>query len=118
MRHTPDPATRPTRIVRDAERRTLWIPWADGHESLYDWEYLRRNCPCAHCQGEWGRPGAMRSDTLLLAGQEFLKSMQHVGHYAVQLIWGDDHSTGIYSFAHLRALCPCSACQARRQPEA
>ena len=60
-----DPSARPTRIVRDAETRTLRIPWADGHESVYGWEALRRACPCATCQGEWGRPGNMSAETLL-----------------------------------------------------
>ena len=116
MSHAPDPATRPTRIVRDVERHTVRIPWADGHESLYEWEYLRRNCPCAHCQGERGRPGAMGPNAILLADQAFLATMQHVGHYAVQLIWGDGHNTGIYSFSHLRAVCPCASCRTPPTP--
>ena len=49
-----NPATTPTRIIRDAEQRTVRIPWADGHESVYDWEYLRRSCRCANCHGEGG----------------------------------------------------------------
>ena len=101
-----DPATRPTRIVREAERRAVRIPWADGHESVYDWEYLRRACPCANCRGEWDRPGTMGAETLLMVDQAFLKSMAHVGHYAVQLIWGDGHDTGIYTFDRLREAAP------------
>ena len=116
MHHTSDPATRPTRVVRDAERRTLRIPWADGHESTYDWEYLRRRCPCAHCQGEWGRSGAMTGDPLLTVDQTFLKSMQLVGRYALQPIWGDNHDTGIFAFTHLRELCPCSECRVEGRP--
>ncbi len=34
-----------------------------------------------------------------------------VGNYALALTWGDQHSTGIYTFRHLRALCQCDACR-------
>ncbi len=30
-----------------------------------------------------------------------------VGHYAVAIMFSDNHSTGIYRFETLRALCPC-----------
>jgi DUF971 family protein len=107
-----NPATTPTRIIRDAEHRTVRIPWADGHESVYDWEYLRRSCRCANCHGEWGTPGYLASNPILMVDQTFLKHMQHVGRYAVQLIWGDGHDTGLFAFRDLRALCPCPECRA------
>jgi len=116
MQHTPDLSTRPTRVVRDAERRTLRIPWADGHESSYDWEYLRRSCPCAHCQGEWGRPGSLGPNTLLTVEQTFLRTLQLVGRYALQPTWGDGHDTGIFAFSHLRELCPCAECRGAANP--
>ena len=111
VQQSSDPASRPTRIARDAEHRQLRIPWADGHESVYEWEYLRRHCPCAPCQGELGAPGAMASNPILLADQTFLRTMEHVGRYAVKLVWGDGHDVGIYTFRELRSLCPCPACQ-------
>ena len=114
MPQAPDPAPRPTRISRDARRRQLRIPWADGHESVYDWEYLRRGCKCAYCHGEWGTPGYLDTKPALTPQQTELKSMQHVGRYAVLLIWADGHDTGIYAFGDLRALCPCPACQGDR----
>ena len=114
MQYGSDPAVLPTRIVRDAERREVRIPWADGHESTYSWEYLRRRCPCATCRGEWDVPGSMTAETILLADQAFLRTMQHVGRYAVQLVWGDGHDTGIYAFRDLRAMCPCAACSGAR----
>jgi DUF971 family protein len=30
----------------------LAIVWEDGHESYFDFETLRRACPCAMCKGE------------------------------------------------------------------
>lgn len=101
-----DPATRPVRIAREPAERRVRIVWADGHECLYDWEYLRRNCLCAYCHGEWGAPGAMSSNPPLSPAQTELTSMAHVGRYAISLTWADGHDTGIYSFRDLRAMCP------------
>ena len=33
-----------------------------------------------------------------------------VGNYAIRINWSDGHSSGIYSYDHLRAICPCSEC--------
>ena len=30
-----------------------------------------------------------------------------VGRYALSVSFGDGHATGIYSFEHLRRICPC-----------
>ncbi|MDH3844956.1 MAG: DUF971 domain-containing protein, partial [Myxococcales bacterium] len=39
-----------------------------------------------------------------------LEDIQQVGNYAVRLVWGDGHQTGIYSYRFLRELCACSSC--------
>ena len=36
--------------------------------------------------------------------------LQRVGNYAIQIIWQDGHSAGIYSWEYLRELCPCEIC--------
>ena len=33
-----------------------------------------------------------------------------VGSYAIQISFTDGHSTGIYSYDHLRNICPCAEC--------
>jgi hypothetical protein len=33
-----------------------------------------------------------------------------VGNYALSFAWSDGHQTGIYTFGHLRDLCPCPQC--------
>jgi DUF971 family protein len=35
-----------------------------------------------------------------------MKSIELVGNYAVQPVWDDGHSSGIYTFEYLRRLCP------------
>jgi DUF971 family protein len=37
-------------------------------------------------------------------------SIDSVGRYAIRFHWSDGHSTGIYTFEHLRELCPCPIC--------
>ena len=39
------------------------------------------------------------------------KSATAVGNYAIQIEFSDSHATGIYSFEHLREICPCEACK-------
>jgi DUF971 family protein len=46
------------------------------------------------------------------------KSAESVGNYAIQIHFSDSHSTGIYSFAALREMCPCEACAREFRPEA
>jgi len=38
------------------------------------------------------------------------KTASPVGNYAIQIQFSDSHATGIFSFGHLREICPCEAC--------
>ncbi|MCK4579320.1 MAG: DUF971 domain-containing protein [Candidatus Marinimicrobia bacterium] len=91
----------------------LAIIWHDGHESLLSFERLRKNCPCANCKGEPDLLGGLQmpAEQPEITGQSYvLKKMAPVGHYALQLTWGDGHSSGIYAFKYLRTLCDCDEC--------
>lgn len=39
------------------------------------------------------------------------RSIELVGGYAIRIDWSDGHSTGIYPYEQLAALCPCAACR-------
>lgn len=100
------------------------IVWADGHASHYDFVYLRDNCPCATCNDE-----RIKKESLGEASPTFVsspalpmfkpkpraQSATPVGQYAIQLSFSDGHSTGIYSYEHLRSICPCAECSSRRK---
>ena len=43
-------------------------------------------------------------------------TVEPVGNYALRIVWNDGHDTGIYSYDHLRQICPCPECQ--REPAA
>jgi DUF971 family protein len=80
----------------------LKIRWADGHESIYPWTWLRSACPCAACRQAGKVPFA--SSILAL-------ELKPVGRYAVNIHFSDGHTTGIFSYDYLRSLCPCEACR-------
>ena len=91
------------------------IDWKDGHRSDYTLEYLRQQCPCAGCRGHGNeKPPAplevfqMYKKTLKMDGVE------PVGRYALRFLWNDGHTTGIYSWEHLREICPCEQCRSAK----
>jgi DUF971 family protein len=93
------------------------ITWSDGHTSRYDFPYLRDHCPCALCNDERSKKDQLVGSTAAGAGalpmfkpRVKAKSATAVGNYAVQIEFTDGHSTGIFSFEHLREICPCDAC--------
>jgi len=88
--------------------------WEDGHESLYSFQYLRRLCPCASCVDEW--TGRTTLDPESIPKSLKAEKAELVGNYAIAFQFSDGHSTGIFSFEKLRALCPCGECGAGRRP--
>ena len=38
-------------------------------------------------------------------------NVEPMGHYAIRIDWNDGHNTGIYSYDHLRKICPCEQCK-------
>jgi DUF971 family protein len=110
-------AIKPTNIHADRPARTLTIEWADGHQSAFDLTVLRWLCPCAYCRGEGGQPGWLDSKPTLTDEQLELTDMSLTGNYAVQPSWADGHSSGFYSFEHLRRNCPCADDSVRRRAE-
>ncbi|VVM05115.1 hypothetical protein MAMC_00410 [Methylacidimicrobium cyclopophantes] len=83
----------------------LAIRWNDGRESFLRLENLRRNCPCALCQGESSATKTYAPAPKAFSPESFLvRSLQPVGGYALQIVWGDGHATGIYPFSYLLSL--------------
>ena len=82
----------------------LAIKWDDGGENFIPLEKLRRGCPCAGCKGETDILGNVykNSEKALTPKAFELVRIVGVGGYAVQPVWADGHSTGIYSFDYLK----------------
>jgi DUF971 family protein len=97
------------------------IEWKDGHVSHYDFAYLRDACPCAMCNEEretsGRRPGEARKlppgSLPMYKARVMAMSAEAVGKYAIKFAWNDNHDLGIYSWQHLRQICPCAECRAR-----
>ena len=84
----------------------LAIRWDDGTESFLTLEKLRRHCPCAGCKGEVDIMGNLYKGTnkpLSPAAFKLLR-LDQVGGYALNPVWADAHSTGIFSFDYLKRL--------------
>jgi len=84
----------------------LAIKWDDGSETYIALEKLRRACPCAGCKGETDIMGQVhRGPAAALGPNAFeLRRITRVGGYGLTPVWGDGHSTGIYTFEYLRKL--------------
>jgi len=89
----------------------LAIKWEDGRESFITLEMLRRACPCAGCKGESDVMGNVyRGPQKALSPDSYrLIRLVRVGGYAIQPVWGDGHTTGIYSYDYLRQLGDAAA---------
>ena len=108
MSTVPNPKTpMPVEIERLSDQR-IRIKWTDGHEGFYPSFYLRNHCRCAACVDEWSgrrliQKGSIPEDVKPL-------KIEGIGRYAIKVEWSDGHSTGLFSFDLLRAICPCEAC--------
>ena len=93
----------PTDITVIRADKKIKITWSDGKECTYQWDYLRRRCPCAACSKRPDR--ALPESIILQKNQDILKDISAVGRYAIRIVWQDNHNTGIFSFEYLRGLC-------------
>lgn len=84
----------------------LAIKWDDGSETFVSIEKMRRQCPCASCHGETDVLGNVyKGPHRELGASSFrLVRLNNVGGYALNPVWGDGHSTGLYSFDYLKSL--------------
>jgi len=115
-----DPRRKPTAVrVHIKTGAGVDITWADGHASHYAFAYLREECPCATCNDERGKkeafsaaaPGSGSFPPLpMFKPKPSAEAATVVGNYAIQISFTDGHATGIYSYDHLRTICPCAEC--------
>ena len=84
------------------------ITWDDGTVSELGSGLLRRRCPCADCEElrakRKTKAGLLRVVTSDVAQQTNIVEIKLVGDYAISILWGDGHSTGIYTFDYLKSL--------------
>lgn len=83
----------------------LCIVWADGGESFFPAEFLRRHSPSAANTGETDIFGKLHGGDhrtefpgVTIEGWEFQ------GNYAIRPTFSDGHSSGLFSWAYLKEL--------------
>ena len=94
----------PNHIHYLSESKTLEVTFDTGETISYPTVYLRGYCPCALCQGHSGGPPKWVPVTH--PSQARVEDVTPVGNYAMCIVWGDGHDTGIHTFASLAALAP------------
>lgn len=78
------------------------IEWNDGKKTLYSGRQLRAACPCAACVNEV--TGERLLNPANIPAEVRVAQASPVGRYALNLVFGDGHGTGLYSFQLLRKL--------------
>jgi DUF971 family protein len=84
---------------------TCTLAWADGALQTVTLAELRRLCPCALCDDQRAQRAA--NPLTVLSGpapSAELVGVEPVGGYALRFVWTDGHTSGIYSFEHLREI--------------
>jgi len=92
----------PVEIGPAADETKLRIEWKDGVVSEYVPRYLRLLCPCAGCVDEMTGVRTLTSD--MIRDDVYPTAIHYVARYAIQCMWSDGHSTGIYTFEYLRGI--------------
>jgi len=108
-----DTKYKPKSVTVNQSDQNLTIEWADGHESVYGLEGLRRNCPCVICKGGHEQMGESADRSLFFQepNREWeIKDIEQIGNHAIRIYWDDGHSNGMYRWDHLRKMCPCEEC--------
>jgi DUF971 family protein len=90
----------PTLITLHQKSRVLEVAFADGRTFRLPYELLRVYSPSAEVKGHG--PG----QEVLQTGKRDveIRNLEPVGSYAVQPVFSDGHSTGIYSWDYLYEL--------------
>ena len=90
----------PTQITLHQKSRILEVAFSDGKTFRLPYELLRVYSPSAEVKGHG--PG----QEVLQTGKRSveIRSIEPVGSYAVQPLFSDGHSTGIYSWEYLYEL--------------
>ena len=90
----------PTAITLHQKSRVLEIAFSDGKTFRLPYELLRVYSPSAEVKGHGPGQEVLQTGKRLVE----IRSIEPVGSYAVQPVFSDGHSTGIYSWDYLYEL--------------
>lgn len=94
------PNPKPTEVNFHKVSRILELKFDDGSSFDLPTEYLRVYSPSAEVQGH-----GVGQEVLQIGKEDVnIGRIEPVGHYALQLIFDDNHDTGIFSWEYLYQL--------------
>lgn len=97
-----DKSTIPSR-VEPHSLTEIRMDWSNGASFAVPYFELRFYCPCASCVDEHtGKRTVKRED---VAADVRPTGVNAIGRYALQLLWSDRHTTGMYPFNLLYSIC-------------
>ncbi len=90
----------PTELRLAKDGRALHVVFDDGHAFELAAEYLRVESPSAEVKGH------SPDQAVLVTGKRHvvISKLEPVGTYAVKIVFGDGHSTGLYTWSYLHEL--------------
>ena len=101
-------------LVNPTELRILW---EDGHESAFDADFLRLQCRCRACVSQGTGLGMVVWALTTPEGYDpppvTIQHVKVVGGLALGLSFSDGHEDALFTFDHLRSICPCEGCAGR-----
>ncbi len=98
----PETPRTPT-VVEPFSATEIKIGWNTGQSFAVPYFELRYECPCAVCVDE--KTGKRVIQRQSISPDIRVLGAQVIGRYALQFNWSDRHSTGMYHFDTLYALC-------------
>ena len=90
----------PTEIILHQKSHELELAFGDGARYRLPFEFLRVYSPSAEVRGHG--PG----QEVLQAGKKNISvtELEPAGSYALKIVFGDGHDSGLYSWEYLRSL--------------
>lgn len=93
-------APAPINITLHSSSRVFEVEYDDGRSFKLPFEFMRVHSPSAEVRGHGPGQGTLQAGKRDVT----ITEVQPIGHYAVQPLFSDGHSTGIYSWEYLYEL--------------
>jgi DUF971 family protein len=98
-----DATDTPTALRRAPDGLHLVATWSDGGETVLAAKTLRQACHCSQCTARQAR-----GEPIAIATDVSITTLTLIGSYAVNIIFSDGHSRGIFPWTLLRTLAGAS----------
>ena len=89
---------RPSQISIRKKNRQLELLYSNEESFLLSFEYLRINSPSAEVRGHNPKEEKLQHGKKNVG----ISKINRVGNYAIQIVFDDNHDSGIYSWEYLR----------------